>query len=227
MKRNKMVSGLKSNPVECGRIETRKTIERKSMSSVLTPPPEPAPNRIRITRAMCDNLIKNDLLTGRYELIDGEVISKVGQNPPHAFVINRLMAWVAAVFGVDFMRVQVTMEVAAEDNEINRPEPDVVVTAQPATAYLDQHPGPADVLLVVEVSDTTLRFDLRNKILLYARAGIAEYWVADIVGRRFIVHRQPEGERYTEVLEYGAEDMISPLSRPEASVRVADLLPPM
>ena len=66
----------------------------------ILPPPspqtayqEPTPNRVRVTRRMCESLRNNDFLTGRYELIDGEVISKMGQNPPHAYVIRRLFSF--------------------------------------------------------------------------------------------------------------------------------------
>jgi Uma2 family endonuclease len=82
-------------------------------------------------------------------------------------------------------------------------------------------------LLVVEVSDTTLRFDLRNKADLYARARIVEYWVADIAGRRLIVHRRPRVSGYAEILEYAETETVASLARPEGSVRVSDLLPPM
>jgi Uma2 family endonuclease len=79
--------------------------------------------------------------------------------------------------------------------------------------------------LVVEVSDSTLSFDLRTKAALYARAQIVEYWVLDIAGRRLIVHRNPEAGRYTSVVAYGAEETASPLAAPESCLRIKDVLP--
>ena len=81
--------------------------------------------------------------------------------------------------------------------------------------------------LVVEVSDTTLRFDRTTKAALYARAGIREYWIVDITGRQVLVHRQPAAEGYAEIAAYTADESVAPLALPDEAVRVADLLPPL
>jgi Uma2 family endonuclease len=192
----------------------------------LPSPPETAPNRIRWTRQQCEAIREAGILTGRYELIDGEIISKMGQKPPHAYVVRLVMAWLARLFGVETVLIQSTIDLTAVSPQYDEPEPDAAVTAQPVTAYADHHPAPADLLLVVEVSDTTLRFDLRNKADLYARAGIREYWVVDLAGRQVFVHRQPAAGGYAEITAYSAEERIAPLTRPDDGVRVADLLPP-
>ncbi len=75
-----------------------------------------------------------------------------------------------------------------------RPEPDVVWAVGAAA-----HPLAADVLLLIEVADTTLHLDLGEKAALYAEAGIPEYWVVDIESRRLLVHRQPAGGEYLDV----------------------------
>src|SRR5579871_2339099 len=80
--------------------------------------------------------------------------------------------------------------------------------------------------LVVEVSDTTLRFDRTTKAGLYTRAGIREYWVVDIAGRQVFVHRRPTSEVYSDITAYSAEEIISTLARPDASITIADLVPP-
>jgi Uma2 family endonuclease len=187
----------------------------------------PSPHRVPMTRAMCRRLADSGLLPGKFELIDGEVLSKIGQNPLHAFVITLITTWIQRVFGEAFVRAQLSMDISTPDADINYPEPDMIAMSRPFTAFLTQHPTPADVLLLVEVSDTTLRFDLRVKAALYARAGVAEYWVADIVGRRFVVHREAGETGYAQVVEYGEEEPLSPASRPDIAVRVADLLPPI
>jgi Uma2 family endonuclease len=81
------------------------------------------------------------------------------------------------------------------------------------------------VLLPVEVSDTTLRYDLRIKAKLYARAGILEYWVADLNRRRLIVHRQPEQGQYLSVVAYDVDESVTPLAALEHSVPVRNLFP--
>jgi Uma2 family endonuclease len=84
-------------------------------------------------------------------------------------------------------------------------------------------PQPEELSLIVEVSDTTLRFDLRTKAAVYARAGIADYWVADMNGRRLIVHRQPVQGRYASVVFYDVDESVAPLAAPEHAVAVGSL----
>ena len=78
---------------------------------------------------------------------------------------------------------------------------------------------------MVEVSDTTLRFDLSTKADLYARAEIGDYWVVDLLGRRIIVHRDPAGGRYRSIVAYGEEELVAPLAFPSASLRIRDIFP--
>lgn len=199
------------------------------MPTILTHPPieaeEPRSRRKRWTRAECDFLERSGLLTERYELIDGEIILKVGQNHPHAMTVTRLFAWLIAVFGVARVQTQATIEVTEEDQSLNRPEPDAAVLARP-DYEIQGTPAGSDLLLVAEVSDATLRDDLRTKAMLYARAGIPEYWVLDVPSRRLFVHRQPAPEGYAELAAYAEEETLALSAAPESAVRVADLLPP-
>jgi Uma2 family endonuclease len=195
------------------------------MPSQRAPRPEPAPHRKRWKRSECVSLVESGLLTGRYELIDGEIVPKMGQKPAHAFVIVRLTAWLIAIFGGDFVRSQLPIDVTISDNETNEPEPDAAALARPIIAYAERNPGPNDLLLVVEVSDTTLRFDLRAKAALYARAGIRKYWVVGVPGRRIVVHRNPTPRGYRELTAYAESESLAPLVRPDALVMVASLLP--
>lgn len=199
----------------------------RTLTPADNPPPETAPNRIRWTRQQCEAIQDAGILTGRYELIDGEILSKMGQKPPHRVALVLLHTWLAAVFGSLFVQIQSTIDLSTVSPDYDEPEPDAAVTAQPVTAYTERHPAPADLLLVVEVSDTTLRFDRTTKAALYARAGIREYWVVDIFGRQVFVHRQPTSDGYGEVTAYGAEESAATLARPESPVRVSDLLPPV
>jgi len=90
---------------------------------------------------------------------------------------------------------------------------------------MQENPGPEDLRLVIEVADTTLGFDLTTKAALYARAGIVEYWVLDMAGRRMIVHREPQGARYASVAAYSSEESVAPLAAPESSLRIRDAFP--
>jgi Uma2 family endonuclease len=186
-----------------------------------------APTRQPLTRRQCESLVESGELQGRYELVDGEIVSKMGQKPPHAVTVVLLMDWLTRVFGARFVRIQLAMNVAETDSDINEPEPDAVVLNRPITEFSTGHPGPTDVGLVIEVADSSLRFDTRTKAFLYARAGIADYWVLDIVGRQLYVHREPVDGFYRAITVYAELEEAAPLAKPDAAVRVADLLPPL
>jgi len=111
-------------------------------------------------------------LVGRYEILDGEIVNKTGQKPTHYISVSLLTQWANRAVGDPFVCVQGPIALPAPDDEYSEPEPDVAITHESTTAYADHHPGPEDLLLVVEVSDTTLRSDLLVKARLYARAGI-------------------------------------------------------
>lgn len=75
----------------------------------------------------------------------------------------------------------------------------------------------------MEISDTSLSFDLSVKAMLYARAGIPEYWVLDVNGRQLFVHRDPSPIGYGSVIAYGEAESVSPLAAPERSLLVIDI----
>ena len=187
---------------------------------------QPAPNRVRFTREDCDRMRDTGVLQGRYELINGEIISKMGQKPQHAYVITQVNGWLVRHFGANYVRIQLPINVARIDNKYNEPEPDAVALARAASAFLENAPHPADVILAIEVSDTTRSFDLNTKAMLYARAGFREYWVIDLVRRQLVIHRGPDGDTYTDVSAYAPDETASPLSNPQASIAVSELLPP-
>ena len=151
----------------------------------------------------------------RWELIDGELIDKMGKNRPHVIWQKKMHAWLREVFGDDRVESEAPSDVATEDNAHNEPEADLKVLKRPSQEYAS-NPQPEDILLVVEISDTTVRFDLSKKAKLYARAEIMEYWVLDIPGKRVVVHREPKEGRYRGIVAYDAQEEVAPLAAPEA-----------
>lgn len=186
---------------------------------------EEIPHRKRWTREECRNLRAAGFLPGRYELIDGEIIEKMPKNPPHRIALMLLAAWLESLFGRFFVQTQDPIVLPIPDSNSTEPEPDVAVTQAPTTTYQSDNPHPEDLLLVGEVSDTTLSYDLRNKATLYAAAGISDYWVLDVIGRRLYVHRRPASDGYREVRIYSETEEVSPLAHPDAAILVASLLP--
>src|ERR1700684_3465894 len=161
------------------------------------------PSRKRWTRAECASLDASGLLDQQHlELVEGELIDKMGKNRPHVNALTLMHASLLRAFGGRAVNANAPIDVSPEDNPSSEPEPDLIVLNRDLSNFRSSNPSPQDLHLVVEVADTTLNFDLTVKAALYARAGIAEYWVPDVSGRRLIVHRQPKSGKYTAVLVY-------------------------
>ena len=174
------------------------------------------------TREDCKKLIETGLLeqTG-WELIEGEIIRKMGQGRRHIFVCMQIIKALTAVFGFDFLQSQSSLPI----NHINEPEPDAAVLVQTLEHYLDVEPGPEDVRLLVEVSESTLRTDQTVKMRLYARSGVPEYWIVNIQERVLEVYRQPGPEGYAEKIILAQDASVTPLAASQAQIAVTDLLP--
>lgn len=159
-----------------------------------------------------------------YELIKGELIDRMGMNPQHRAIVSLIAGWLFRVFG-SLVHVTGQIDVSPKDTPTSAPEPDVYVTSAPAEQFWRREIGPGDLLLVIEAADSTLAFDTVVKAGLYARAGIADYWVFDIVSRRIIVHRDPSGGTYGSVIAYEYGESVAPLAAPRATIRWTDLIP--
>ena len=176
------------------------------------------------TRAECEALARFEpFQSQRLELIEGDLIDKMSKGLLHSLTVSLILEWLAAVFGLRFVQQERSIDLAPPDNRTSEPEPDLVVLAREIGEFATRRPGPGDIRLVIEVADTTLRFDLSTKARLYAAAGFAEYWVADIRNRRIHVHRDPAASAYRSILAYSAGEEVSPLAAPEAKLRVADM----
>ena len=185
-----------------------------------------APPGKHFTRAEVQHMLDSGLFAGdRYELIHGDITDKTGQNPPHATGVRKLMKVFAAIFGADRVLVQLPIEAGTTDSDRSLPEPDVAVLKQASDEYEDRHPRGDELMLVVEVSDTTALQDSTIKRDLYARAGVPEYWVLDVSKRALRIHRCLSNGLYGEVTDLGSNDVARFDSEPGAIIAVADLLP--
>jgi Uma2 family endonuclease len=148
----------------------------------------------------------------RVELIEGELIDKTGKNRPHVNVAALLIGWFIQVFGARRVNFEAPIDVAPEDNPTNEPVPDMIVLTRGYSEFPSVRPQPRDLDLVIEIADTTLVFDFTTKASLYAPAGIVEYWLFDVAGRRLIVHCEPQGGQYGSVTSFGEDESVAPLS---------------
>jgi len=186
----------------------------------LSVPPPLEPPRKRWTRKECVALEASGIWDQQHlELIEGELISKMGKKRPHANAIAVVHAWLLRVFGEQYVNQEAPIDVAPEDNPTNEPEPDLIVFSKPYREFTAS-PQPADLRLVVEISDSTLGFDLTTKAGLYARARIVEYRVVDIPARRIIVHRDPQEGQYRSVVAYSEQENVNPLASPDSEFPV-------
>jgi Uma2 family endonuclease len=184
------------------------------------------PPRREWTRSERERLEEAGLLNGeRWELIEGELLRKMPKKRPHVQALGILIKWLIAIFPDSIVNPEAPIDVAPEDNPTSEPEPDLVVLRPEYSNPWKATPQAEDVLLVVEVSDTTFGFDSTVKAGLYARAGLREYWIVDLNGRRLIVHREPEGGAYQSIVAYREHEQLSPFAAPEARFEVGRVFP--
>ncbi len=151
----------------------------------------------------------------RVELIDGEVVKMSPIGTRHAACVRRLTHLMMPLGKRAIVSVQHPVQVG----ELSEPEPDLAVLRWRDDFYYNHHPMPPDVLLAVEVADTSLRFDLRRKTSLYIAGGVPEVWVIDLVVE--VVHVTRGGT--TSQLRAG--ESLAPLAFPDLVLEVAAILP--
>jgi len=182
------------------------------------------PPRKQWTREEVETFEKSGAWDGpHYELVQGDLINKMGKHLAHILANKRLFLALSGAFGWDFVLPEAPISVAPEDYPTSDPEPDVIVLNRDPGGIKSKEPEADDVALVAEAADTTVRFDLSIKAALYARARVPEYWVLDLKGR-LIVHRDPQAGKYNSIVSYSREELVSPLAAPEKFVSVDKLL---
>ncbi|MGH9106255.1 MAG: Uma2 family endonuclease [Acidimicrobiales bacterium] len=125
------------------------------------------------------------------DLIDGEVHVMSPQTPRHAYALRKLVSALATVQPEYVVSVQSPVRLSPR----TEPEPDVCVADGPMERYADRHPGPDDIRLVIEVSVSSLGFDLGEKLRVYARHSVPEVWVVDVGHRQVLMYSSPEPDQ--------------------------------
>ncbi|HUM17274.1 MAG TPA: Uma2 family endonuclease [Candidatus Nitrosotalea sp.] len=163
----------------------------------------------------------------RLELIGGVLVARDRQRDTHAFGAEMTAAALQKAFGIGY-RVRVQLPVALDEE--SEPEPDVSVV-RGSLAQADRT-LPSRPELIVEVAESSLTFDRREKASLYARARVEDYWIVNLVSRVLEVHREPVvddrapyGWRYASTRTLTAVDVVFPLSAPLSRIAISDLLP--
>lgn len=183
--------------------------------------PVAANNVHRWSRGDYERLAAEGFFTpdARLDLIDGVVYDVPPQSSPHATCLHLALRILTLLFSDAYVRVQSPLALGDD----SQPDPDLAVVPGALEDYDQNHPTTA--LLVVEVADSSLAHDKDLKIPLYARCGIPEAWLVNVPAKTLEIFRDSERGRYRshQILRIG--DTVSPLSRPEARIAIADLFP--
>lgn len=155
----------------------------------------------------------------RVELIEGEILLMSPVGPDHDSAVGLVIEALQSAFGKGYwIRPQMSLALGKR----SEPQPDLaVIEGSPKSVKKT----PRTALLVVEISYSTRLLDRGQKAKLYAKAGIQDYWVVDLVTKEIVVHRHPTKIGYTQVTEHKAGEKVSPLVLPKRKINVEDLLP--
>src|SRR5262245_60861704 len=158
----------------------------------------------------------------RVELIRGEILAMSPIGPPHNGSVLRANNLLMRIVND---RALVSAQGAVRLDQYSEPQPDIVLLRPRDDFYTHQHPQPADILLIVEIADSSLDFDRQIKAGLYAETGVVEYWVSDIPDRCIWTYADARGGTYQTVRQYGAGDVLVPRLLPECDIPLNILLP--
>lgn len=157
----------------------------------------------------------------RVELIEGEILQMSLIGSRHAASVNRLNTKFNNLLG---NRAVVSVQNPILLNDFSEPQPDIAILAWREDFYANALPTATEVLLVIEVADTTVAYDRDVKLPSYARARIAEAWLVDLSAETVEVHSEPVNGAYRKVVSYRRSDALAPAKFPDISIEIASIL---
>jgi Uma2 family endonuclease len=159
----------------------------------------------------------------RIELIEGQIIPMAAKGTAHTAAVTRIHRLFRNRLG-DKVLLRLQDPIAL--NDYSEPEPDVALVRPDPLDYEDHHPTVADVFLVIEVADSSLKFDCEVKAITYAKSGISDYWVLDVTARKLHVFRLPSADGYQSETILLEEVAVAPIAFPDCEIRVEEMLRP-
>ncbi len=179
-----------------------------------------APTRHRFTGAAVEAMARAGVFhpDARLELIDGELLDMPPEGPKHG---DLKVEATEALVSKKPLDVRVAVETTLRLSETDQPVPDIWLYRAPMKASAVRGP---DVLLVIELAQSSLAYDLGPNAALYARHGVAEYWVVDVDGARTHIHCKPNGEAWAEIRIADAAEAVAPAALPGLTLRLQDFL---
>lgn len=175
---------------------------------------------MRFTRADYDRMVEVGILgkDDPVELLDGEIVTMPPMGSAHNGVTNKLAHLFISRIGDRFI---CSVQGPNALSDVSEPEPDLQILQWRDDFYASGHPGPKDVVLLIEVAQSSIDRDRETKMRLYAEAGITEYWVIDVDQRTVIIHRQPQGAAYRTVEHAETGATITPEALADCEVDLA------
>jgi Uma2 family endonuclease len=177
---------------------------------------------MRISTDRYQMMIAAGVLTkyDRIELIEGDMLDRAPIGSSHVAITSRLHEFFVLAAG---RSATVVSGGPVNLGHFSEPQPDLMLLKRRADFYSGKLPEATDVLLLIEVSDSSLAFDLGAKLNLYARYGVSEYWVIDLEGRRVLCHREPTPKGYARHTEHATGDTLAPRAFPDLKVAVDEI----
>jgi Uma2 family endonuclease len=164
-------------------------------------------------------MIASGVLTSddRVELLDGQVIEMVPQDPPHASTTDEGSDYLKALFAG---RAKVRAQFPIVLSGYSEPEPSIAVVRIDENRYRDRHPNPTDIFLLVEIADASLKYNHTYKAKLYAQADVPEYWIIDVHHYQIIVFRHPKDGTYQSEEVLTDTNPVTPITFPDISIKL-------
>lgn len=209
------------------RLEPRDTYDCGKRGLMIAQPVEEtvsvevARHRFSVTEFL--RLAETGILTedDSVELIWGEIVEMSPIDVAHASTVNRLVQLLAKELEEQvILSVQNPLQLSDE----SLPQPDIAMLRPREDFYGEHHPGPEAVLLLIEVADTSLRYDREAKSVLYAAAGIADYWIVNLAAKHIEVYREPRPDGYRTTTRYMPGESLSPFAFPDVTLNVSEIL---
>jgi Uma2 family endonuclease len=157
----------------------------------------------------------------RLELIAGQIIKMSAKGTAHESAITRTQRLLSQRLGDKaLLRIQAPIQL----DDYSEPEPDIAVVKPNIIDYDDHHPDASEVFLVIEIADSSLKYDREVKSLAYGKSGIIDYWILDVNGRKLYMYRLPTPDGYHSESVFAEDVTISPLAFPDCKIVIRELL---
>ncbi|ACK65898.1 protein of unknown function DUF820 [Rippkaea orientalis PCC 8801] len=165
-------------------------------------------------------LVDSGVLEGqKVELLEGDIVEMSPEGIEHSFTNESIVIYLRNKLS-GLAHVREGHPITLDNSE---PEPDIAIVRLPLANYRTHHPYAEDIYWLIEVSQRTLKKDLEEKVMTYARNGISEYWVIDLKNKKLIIHTQPSQDKYLQIVEYQS-GIVKPQAFANIEIAIDNLL---